>query len=186
MSEVSATAHDRDPVRAFVGLGSNLDQPLEQVRRAIAALDRLSCTTVLAYSSLYGNAAIGPGSQPDFVNAVVELETELTPHELLDGLQGLEAAQGRARGRLRWAARTLDLDLLLYGDQQVSTDRLVVPHPGLTQRSFVLEPLREIDDSLNIPGAGRVSDLVAGLIGHPLTRMAPGRRCTQRNRERMQ
>jgi len=123
---------------------------------------------VLALSSLYRSAPMGPQDQPDFVNAVVQLATGLSADELLDGLRGVEQAQGRTREQ-HWGPRTLDLDILLYGDAVIATERLQVPHPGLALRNFVLYPLAEIDDGLVVPGLGSVKSLLeqcprAGLL----------------------
>ncbi len=145
--------------RAYVGLGSNLADPLTQLRRAIKALAQLPDTCLLSYSSLYSSPAEGPDGQPDYLNAVAELETRLSPLDLLDALQGIEDAQGRSRG-LRWGARTLDLDLLLWGRQEQSSARLKLPHPEMHQRAFVLVPLREVASALEIPGHGLVTKLL--------------------------
>lgn len=151
---------DTVAVRAFVGVGSNLDDPPAQVRAAFTALDNLPQTRVVARSSLYRSAPLGPQDQPEFINAAVELETHLPPEPLLDALQAIETAQGRERTR-HWGPRTLDIDLLLYGGQVISTPRLKVPHPGLPQRHFVLYPLTELAPDLEVPGMGKVSQLAA-------------------------
>ena len=148
------------PVRVFIGLGSNLGEPRRQLERALYALAALEHTRLVAQSSFYHSAPMGPVDQPDYLNAVAELETLLPPEALLDQLQSIEAAQGRARSR-HWGPRTLDLDLLLYGDEIISTDRLRVPHRGLPQRAFVLYPLAELAPGLDVPGAGRIEELAA-------------------------
>lgn len=139
-------------VRAFVGLGANLGDPQRTVIDALEALSRLPATRRVAVSSLYRSAPVDAGG-PDFVNAVAELSTSLTPLELLDALQALEQASGRERP-FRNAPRTLDLDLLLYGSQQLQSARLTLPHPRLHQRAFVLLPLLELDRDLQHPQLG--------------------------------
>ena len=126
-------------VHAWIGLGSNLEDPLEQLARAVTGLATLPDTTLVGQSAFYRSRPVGPQDQPDFSNAVVLLETALSPETLLDHLQQLEQAHGRVRLR-RWGPRTLDLDLLLYGCETISTPRLAVPHPRLAERDFVLRP----------------------------------------------
>ena len=148
-------------VRAYIGLGGNLDQPAARIRRARAALSVLPNTREAAFSRLYRSAPMGPSDQPDYVNAVMALDTELEPLALLDHLQAIENVEGRVRLGQRWGPRTLDLDLLLYGDDVIQHERLTVPHPGLHQREFVLYPLFEIAPELTIPGRGALRDWVA-------------------------
>ena len=145
---------------AFVGLGSNLENPLQQVRQAISELDAIEYTRVLAASSLYRSAPVGYADQPDFINAVTKLQTGLSPHELLDALHVIENRHGRRR-LLRNAPRTLDLDLLLYGILVVHEDGLTLPHPRMHERAFVLLPLAEIAPEALLPGHGSVSQLLA-------------------------
>jgi 2-amino-4-hydroxy-6-hydroxymethyldihydropteridine diphosphokinase len=147
------------PVVAYIGLGSNLQNPASQLQQALQALAAIPACRLLSHSSLYGSAPMGPQDQPDYVNAVAALKTSLTAEQLLDQLQGIENHQGRVR-KERWGARTLDLDLLLFGDQIINTERLVVPHVGIAERSFVLYPLQEIAPGLVIPGMGALKDLV--------------------------
>lgn len=149
-------------VRAYVGLGSNLNNPVAQIGSALAALDMIPATCCIAYSSLYCSKPLGSIEQPDYVNAVAALDTRLSAHDLLQELHLVEAYHGRVRGEERWGPRTLDLDLLLYGTQCHSNDRLTVPHPGLSQRDFVLYPLHEIAPELDIPGAGSLRRLMEG------------------------
>jgi len=144
---------------AFIGLGSNLENPESQLKRAIQALDGLPGSGVQAVSSLYRSAPMGPRDQPDYVNAVVQLTTGLSPEDLLDQLQRVEQGHGRTRGR-HWGPRTLDLDILLYADDVIATDRLQIPHPGLALRNFVLYPLAEIDECITVPGLGSVKSLL--------------------------
>ena len=148
--------------RAYVGLGSNLDGPVLRVRKAIEALARLPRSALVATSRLYRSEPLGPPGQPDYVNAAVALDTALDPVALLDRLQAIEVQHGRERG-LHWGPRTLDLDLLLYGDLQMHTARLTLPHPHLHERAFVLQPLLDIDPDLAVPGLGHADVLLAGL-----------------------
>jgi 2-amino-4-hydroxy-6-hydroxymethyldihydropteridine diphosphokinase len=141
-------------VRAYVGLGSNLGDPLAQVLSACEALARLPRSRWLGRSSLYRSRPLGDADQPDYVNAVAAIDTALGAEDLLGALQDIEAAHGRARGGERWASRTLDLDLLLYGRERIRTGRLTVPHPGIAGREFVLHPLCELDPDVVVPGLG--------------------------------
>jgi 2-amino-4-hydroxy-6-hydroxymethyldihydropteridine diphosphokinase len=147
-----------DWVTAFVGLGSNLDQPVSQVQDAFSELDALPDTRLLGRSPLYRSAPLGPPGQPDYVNAAAMLETRLTPHALLDLLQGIERRHGRLRGE-RWGPRSLDLDLLLFADRRIDSRRLQVPHPEISRRPFVLIPLYDIAPDLSLPGVGPLSTL---------------------------
>lgn len=151
-------------VSAFIGLGSNLDDPQRQVRNALAELAELPASRVSVVSSLYRSPALqGPGvprDQPDYINGVARLETVLAAEALLDALQAIEVRHGRARSA-HWGPRTLDLDILLYGDRRIDTPRLRVPHPGLAERHFVLQPLAEIAPDLDIPGLGPLRGLLA-------------------------
>ncbi|MBM5458240.1 2-amino-4-hydroxy-6-hydroxymethyldihydropteridine diphosphokinase [Pseudomonas sp. P66] len=128
--------------RVYIGLGSNLDEPLEQLRSAINALRELPGSSVAAVSAFYSSESLSPG-QPRYTNAVAALDSSMAPLELLDGLQAIEAAQGRER-KERWGPRTLDLDILLYGDQMIDIPRLKVPHYHMHARPFVLYPLAEL------------------------------------------
>lgn len=147
-------------VKVFVGLGSNLSEPAQQVIRAFAALAAIPDTRLLARSPLYRSRPHGPQGQPDYINAVALLSTELAPQILLDAFQSIEAAAGRVRGGERWGPRVLDLDLLLYGDAIITDERLTVPHPRLHERGFVLYPLRDIDPGLRVPGRGVLAELI--------------------------
>lgn len=155
--------------RAFVGIGSNLHGPQAQVSRAVEALGALDRTHCVAVSRRYRNPPMGPADQPDYVNAVAALETVLAPHDLLVGLQAIEAAAGRDRSGPRWGARPLDLDLLSYDDLRIDTQALTLPHPGIPARAFVLIPWAEIDPDWDVPGAGRVGDLAAAVDAADLT-----------------
>ncbi len=146
--------------KAFIGLGANLGDPEAQVRRAFAALTELPGTRLLAASSLYRSAPVGYTVQPDFVNAVAQIETRLGAEALLRELLATEARFGRVR-QFPNAPRTLDLDLLLYGDRVIAEPGLVVPHPRMHERAFVLAPLAEIAPDTVIPGKGRAGALLA-------------------------
>jgi len=135
---------------AFIGLGSNLDDPIDQVQRALLELAALPQTLLTAHSSLYRSDPVGPPGQPDYINAVAQLDTCLGAEALLDQLQRLEQLHRRRR-IVRWGPRTLDLDLLLFGAEQIDTPRLTVPHPYLNQRSFVIYPLCELQPELTLP-----------------------------------
>lgn len=137
-------------IRCFISLGSNLDEPALQIQRALEALGKLPNSALGTISPLYRNPAIGPGQQPDYLNGVAELGTSLDALSLLLHLQTIELAQGRMRTE-RWAARTLDLDLLLYGDAVIDLPQLQVPHPRMHERNFVLYPLHDIVPQLMLP-----------------------------------
>ncbi|WP_444923305.1 2-amino-4-hydroxy-6-hydroxymethyldihydropteridine diphosphokinase [Microbulbifer sp. DLAB2-AF] len=145
--------------RVFIGLGSNLSEPQKQLRSALAAMEEIPDCRLLRCSSFYHSAPIGPGEQPDYVNAVAELECALTPIGLLDQLQTIEQAHGRERS-VRWGARTLDLDVLLFGEQQLDETRLQVPHPRMAERNFVLQPLAELDPQLQLPSGELLQQLL--------------------------
>jgi 2-amino-4-hydroxy-6-hydroxymethyldihydropteridine diphosphokinase len=158
---------------AFIGLGSNLDDPVGQVERALVAIATLPDTILVARSSLYVSRPMGPADQPDYVNAVAEVETCLLPEDLLAALLAIERRQGRERSPAqRNGPRTLDLDLLLHADAVCAGPDLTLPHPGAHERDFVLVPLAEIAPDLIIPGRGAVRDLLAGCIGHGVRRLA--------------
>ena len=145
---------------AYIALGSNLGNPELQLREATTALDSLPESRLLKVSSLYRSLAVGPGRQPGYLNAVALMTTDLPPITLLDALQDIEHQQGRVRDVV-WEARTLDLDLLLYGDVQIESLRLTVPHPRMQQRNFVLYPLREISDTnLALPNGTKLDTLL--------------------------
>ncbi|PHS70346.1 MAG: 2-amino-4-hydroxy-6-hydroxymethyldihydropteridine diphosphokinase [Methylophaga sp.] len=146
-------------MNVFIGLGSNLTDPVFQVKTAIDDLTNLPDIQLLASSFLYKSSPMGPQDQPDYINAVVALETNISPHSLLDQLQQIEQKHGRIRQR-HWGERTLDLDLLIYGEQIVDDERLTVPHPGISTRSFVLYPLFEIAADLDIPTMGKIEQLI--------------------------
>ena len=152
-----------EPVHAFVGLGSNLEDPARQVRRALDGLAGLPATELATASRLYRTAPWGVSDQPDFINAVARVTTTLDPWTLLEGLQALEQRAGRVRDGERWGPRVLDLDLLLYGDRVSRDERLTLPHPRMHERAFVLVPLLEIAPDIEIPAQGLAADCLAGL-----------------------
>lgn len=162
------------PARAFIGLGSNLLSPLRQVRQAICELAQLPASRLRAVSSLYRSDPLGPSGQPDYINAVAAIDTRLTPLQLLDGLQAIENRHGRRRGAVRWGPRTLDLDLLLYGDAVLDEPRLTLPHPEILQRAFVLRPLAEIAPELCLPGGQLLQQVCGTLSDEGLERIAEG------------
>ncbi len=149
------------PEQAYVGLGCNLGERLENLRSAITALDALTSNSNIRCSSFYESDPMGPADQPDYINAVVGFLTTQTPHELLKTLQQIEQQHGRVRTGERWGPRTLDLDLLIYGEQHIDTEDLTVPHPGMPDRSFVLVPLSELAPDITIPGFGQIDKLLS-------------------------
>ena len=157
---------------AFIALGSNLGDPEAKVREGIAALAGLPQSRLAAASSLYHSAAVGYADQPDFINAVAQIATALAPQALLAALLALERHYGRERS-FRNAPRTLDLDLLLYDAQHIAEPGLVVPHPRMHQRAFVLAPLVEIAPACVIPGMGSASDWLARCADQSVSRLAP-------------
>jgi 2-amino-4-hydroxy-6-hydroxymethyldihydropteridine diphosphokinase len=154
----------------FIALGANLEDPLTQIRNAFAELGELPKTRLIARSSLYRSAPVGNVNQPDFINAVAKLETTLPPRELLAALLEIERRHGRLR-EFPNAPRTLDLDLLLYGDLIHYEHGLTIPHPRMHQRAFVLSPLHEVAPDCVIPGIGLVDDLLAACAGQQLKRL---------------
>lgn len=138
-------------IRVYIALGSNLAKPLDQVNCALEALAHLPRTTLVETSSFYRSKPLGPQDQPDYLNAVVALDTLLPAHELLDGTQSIELNQGRVRKAERWGPRTLDLDMLLYGNEVIGSERLTVPHYDMKNREFMLYPLAEIAPELVFP-----------------------------------
>lgn len=158
---------------AYIALGSNLDNPLLQVSKAIEALASLG--HINARSSWYRSQAIGPNdasgsTQPDYINGVLALATTLDAESLLAALQSIEHAHGRTR-TVRWGARTLDLDILLFNNDIMTTEQLLIPHPRLAQRNFVVHPLHEIAPGLVLPDGRRIADLYASLSGEGLEKL---------------
>ena len=156
--------------RAFVGLGANLGDPEQQLRRALALLDREPQLAIAAVSPVYRSAPLGPAGQPDYLNAAAAVDTDLSAMDLLDRLQTVETALGRRRGE-RWGPRHIDLDLLLYGSEIINTPRLYVPHPELSQRNFVLQPLIDLCGSgFRLPGGAELGTLLEQCPGGSLER----------------
>lgn len=160
-------------VDAFIGIGSNLQNPVDQVKKAISALESLPDSRLVSVSSLYASKPQGPQDQPDFVNAVARLETGLSASNLLCALQSIEKKQGKVKKR-HWGERLIDLDILLYDAVTIDTPELVIPHPELTNRDFVLLPLAELIEDL--PIFGRVATLIEALeetFVFPMTEPSP-------------
>ncbi len=144
----------------YIALGSNLDEPMRQVRQAIETLKSLPNSQFVASSSLYFSKPMGVADQPDYVNAVVAIKTNLTPLELLDHTQNIEHQAGRVRNGERWGPRVLDLDIILYGSEQIDHERLTIPHAGLKVREFVLYPLMEISPHLTLPDGSKLTEII--------------------------
>lgn len=181
MSSLRAESGDRyrsdAAVSCLVGLGANLGQPLQQLWVAGRGLAwELADTRMVAFSRVYRSAPVGPPDQPDYLNAVAELHTRLAPEEMLASLLRLETRAGRVRAdRIRWGPRVLDLDLLLYGDQQINLPDLQVPHPRMLQRAFVLWPLRDVAPERRVPGSDQtIQTLCAACAPEGLQVVAPG------------
>lgn len=161
---MSVNPRTNRPIEAFIGLGSNIGHGPERLRTAISSIDRLAKTRVRRRSSFYRSLPMGTVSQRHFTNAVVEIETRMPPLELLSALQRIERRQGRIR-TLRWGPRTLDLDILTYGDMVLGRSELTIPHPGIPVRPFVLYPLMEIAPRIEIPGIGTPAALIRRAAG---------------------
>jgi 2-amino-4-hydroxy-6-hydroxymethyldihydropteridine diphosphokinase len=161
-------------IRAYIGIGSNLNDPVAQVKEAVEEIALLPDSLLVARSSLYNGKPMGRQDQPDYVNAVVALDTLLSAEKLLHGLQQIEQLQGRERDGERWGPRILDLDLLLYGKSVIDTPGLQVPHPGMHERDFVIIPLAEIAGNLNIPGQGLLTSLINRVENHSLRKLITG------------
>ncbi len=157
--------------RVYLGLGSNLAEPLAQLRGALTALAALPQSQLVGRSSFYASDPLGPADQPRYVNAVAALDSELTPLQLLDALQAIELNQGRARKAERWGPRTLDLDILLFGDLMLDEPRLRVPHYHMHARAFVLYPLAELAPDLHLPDGRALTDLLAACPFEGLERL---------------
>ncbi|MGM0951771.1 MAG: 2-amino-4-hydroxy-6-hydroxymethyldihydropteridine diphosphokinase [Pseudomonadota bacterium] len=157
---------------AYIGLGSNLQDPAAQLARAVAELAGLPDTTLLAQSPFYASRPVGPQDQPDFVNGAARLQTTLSAHQLLDHLQEIEQAHGRERLR-HWGPRTLDLDLLVFGNETINDQRLTVPHAELANRNFVLLPLLDLNPDLTLPDGRPVSGLLKQCPDNPLRKLPP-------------
>lgn len=159
---------------AYIGIGSNLDDPVRQVQEALDELDAIPDSVLLAQSSLYSSKPMGPVEQPDYVNAVAALDTLLSAEDLLAELRRIEDRQGRERRAEKWGPRVIDLDLLLYGKKTINSGDLVVPHPGLHERDFVIIPLGEIAGNLNIPGRGYLAGFINHVENHSVKKLVTG------------
>ena len=158
-------------MKAWLGLGSNLQLPLQQLQQAISKITLADGVEVLKTSSFYRTPPWGDLHQDDFINAVVLVETSLDPLPLLRVLQSIENEMGRQRSGRRWGPRLIDIDLLLFGDLQLQTADLEVPHPRLHERAFVLVPLSELDETLKIPGRGDIGQLLKKIDCKDIVRM---------------
>ena len=161
-------------MEAWLGLGSNLQQPVAQLRRALKGLSATRGIELTKVSSFYSTPPWGDEEQDDFVNAVAQIETDLEPVPLLHALQSIEDVMGRERSDRRWGPRLIDIDLLLYADRIFRSAELELPHPRMQERAFVLLPLSQLDGKLNIPGYGRVDTLLSGLDYSGITRLGSG------------
>ena len=157
---------------SYIGVGSNQADPIRQARLAIAALQELPDSVFCNCSSLYSSSPMGPQNQPDYINAVVKIDTQLTAIELLDELQKIELAPGRVRKENRWGPRTLDLDIILYGNEVINNTRLTIPHYGMKEREFVLYPLLEIAKDLRLPDGQAIAQLAEQCDKNGLVRIS--------------
>lgn len=160
----------------YIGLGSNLANPMHQLQSALEAIAGLPQTRLVASSLFYRSAPLGPAGQPDYINAVAAIDTGLPPSDLLSALQAIENRQGRVRGE-RWGARTLDLDILLYGHAQISQPDLVIPHPEMANRNFVLYPLADLAPNLVLPDGRPLQDLLANISSEGIAPESAGDHC---------
>ena len=147
-------------ITVYIAVGSNLGDPIAQAQQAIESLKTLPHSRFVSASSLYSSTPMGPSNQPDYINAVVKIETTLEPLDLLDCTQKIELEQGRVRKEERWGPRTLDLDIILYGNDTINLPRLTVPHYGMKEREFVLYPLQEIEPNLLLPDGSELGKLI--------------------------
>jgi len=158
-------------IRVYIGIGSNLDNPVAQVLEAVEELEMIPDTILAERSSLYSGKPMGPGDQPDYVNAVAAMDTLLSAAELHEALIRIEDLQGRTREGDKWEPRIIDLDLLLYGNHSIDTATLTVPHPGMHERDFVIIPLEEVAGNLKIPGRGHLYSLINKCKSHSLKKL---------------
>ncbi|MDN2665022.1 2-amino-4-hydroxy-6-hydroxymethyldihydropteridine diphosphokinase [Psychromonas sp. 14N.309.X.WAT.B.A12] len=154
---------------SYIAIGSNQADPIQQAKQAISALNNIAETSLISCSSLYCSAPMGPQDQPDYINAVAAIDTNLSPVALLDALQEIEQSQGRERKEERWGPRTLDLDILLYADQVINDQRLTIPHYGMQDREFVLYPLFEIAPKLTLPNGTSLIEMLKDCDKNGLT-----------------
>ena len=159
-------------VVAYIGLGSNLSEPIEQVKNAVNEIRNIAQSQVTAVSSLYLSKPMGPQDQDDYINAVLALETSLSAIELLNALQAIENEAGRVRKENRWGARILDLDIILFGDEVINSERLTIPHYGMAEREFVLLPLVEIAPSLLLPDGKSVKLLSQNIANNAMVKLS--------------
>lgn len=146
--------------RVFIALGSNLGQPLQHANAAIAALKKIPQTVLIQHAPFYRSTPLGPQNQPDFLNTVIEVSTTLSAEQLLNYTQQIEHDLGRERKEQRWGPRTLDLDILLFGNQMINSERLIIPHYDMMNREFVLYPLFDLDPSLRFPDGSLLKDRI--------------------------
>ena len=158
-------------IRVYIGIGSNLDNPVAQVLEAVEELEMIPDTILAERSSLYLGKPMGPEDQPDYVNAVAAMDTLLSAAELHEALIRIEDLQGRTREGDKWGPRIIDLDLLMYGNHSIDTATLTVPHPGMHERDFVIIPLEEVAGNLKIPGRGHLYSLINKCKSHSLKKL---------------
>lgn len=158
---------------AYIGLGANLGRPTDKILSALASIAELSEIHLVAHSSLYMSNPIGPAGQPKYINAVAKLSTTLSPHHLLDALLSLETKLGRTREGTRWGPRIIDLDLLYYGERTINHHNLVLPHPEINNRNFVVYPLYEIEPGFVLPTGQLLSTLIDEVSSRGLERISP-------------
>lgn len=160
-------------IKVYIAIGSNLSNPVSQAKNAIEALKLLPNSRFINVSSLYSSTPMGPQDQPDYINAVAEIDTLLSPIELLDQTQKIELEHGRVRKDDRWGPRTLDLDIILFGNNTISSERLTIPHYGMKEREFVLYPLAEIAPNLTLPDGTELKELLKNISMNGLTIWQP-------------
>ncbi len=157
---------------AYIGLGSNLSEPIKQVQSAVSEIEKIPQSQIAKVSSLYLSKPMGPQDQDDFINAVVAIETSLSAVELLDALQAIENKAGRVRKENRWGARILDLDIILFGNEVLNTERLTIPHYGMCEREFVLLPLAEIVPELSLPNGESIKLLSQNIANNAMVKLS--------------
>ena len=157
---------------AYIGLGSNLSEPIEQVKKAAKAIEEIVQSEVISVSSLYLSKPMGPQDQENYINAVLALKTSLSAIELLDALQAIENEAGRVRKENRWGARILDLDIILFGNEIINTERLTIPHYGMSEREFVLVPLAEIAPQLQLPNGQKIALLSNSIPNNEMIKLS--------------
>jgi len=160
------------PITAYIGLGSNLSKPIKQIEKAIEKIGIIPKSRLLSVSSLYLSKPMGPQDQNDYINAVLALETALSAIELLNALQSIENNAGRVRKENRWGARILDLDIILFGNEIINTDRLTIPHYGMSEREFVLLPLAEIAPELILPNGESIMELSQNIAINSMVKLS--------------